>query len=71
MNAVPNYTDAFAALKKIVAEIEGGAISVDLLAEKVKEASALIRICKEKLHATEADVAGILKELEDGDRRAG
>ena len=67
MNAKPNYTEAFEELQEIVSEIEGGDISVDELSGKVKRAAFLIRICKDKLTATEGDVNGILKELESND----
>ncbi len=67
MNKEPNYTEAYAELQHIVSEIEGGEISVDELSEKVKRAALLIRICKNKLTATEEDVTRILKELESGD----
>lgn len=59
-----NYAEAFEELKMIVSEIEEGEISVDLLSEKVKRASELIRICKTKLSSTEEDVTQILKDLE-------
>lgn len=59
-----NYTEAFAELQNIVAEIEQGEISVDELSEKVKRAALLIKICKTKLSTTEEDVKEILKELE-------
>jgi exodeoxyribonuclease VII small subunit len=58
------YTDAFDELQTIVTEIEAGEISVDELAEKVKRAAELIRVCKAKLTSTEEDVNMILKELE-------
>ena len=58
------YTDAFEELQTIVSEIEQGEISVDELAEKVKRAALLIRICKTKLISTEEDVNKILKELD-------
>ncbi len=58
------YTDAFEELKQIVSDIEDGEISVDELSIKVKRASELIKICKEKLTSTEEDVNQILKELE-------
>ncbi len=58
------YTAAFEELQNIVEEIESGEISVDELSEKVKRASVLIAICKEKLFKTEDDVNQILKELE-------
>jgi exodeoxyribonuclease VII small subunit len=60
----PNYTDAFTELQAIVTEIERGEISVDNLSEQVKRAALLIKICKDKLTATEGDVNKILKELE-------
>jgi len=59
-----NYTSAFDELQMIVKEIESGDIGVDELSEKVKRASTLIAICKEKLFRTEDDVNQILKDLE-------
>jgi exodeoxyribonuclease VII small subunit len=59
------YTEAFEELQEIVSDMEDGNISVDELAEKVKRATVLIRVCKAKLSATEGDVQKILKELED------
>lgn len=64
MNENPNYTEAFEELREIVTEIEQGEISVDELSEKVKRASQLIRICKNKLTTTEEDVNKILRELD-------
>jgi len=64
MNDKPNYTEAFEELQQITAEIEGGQISVDALAEKVKRAALLIQICKQKLTTTEEDVEQILKDLD-------
>ena len=58
------YTEAFEELQEIVSDMEDGNISVDELAEKVKRATVLIRVCKAKLSATEGDVQKILKELE-------
>jgi len=63
----PNYKDAFEELQAIIAEIEGGAIGVDQLSEKVKRAALLISICRDKLTTTEGDVNRILKELEATD----
>ena len=67
MNKLPNYTEAYEELQEIVSEIEGGDISVDELSNKVKRAAFLIKICKDKLTATEGDVNQILKELESND----
>ena len=65
MSKTLNYSDAFEELQGIVSEIENGEISVDELSEKVRRAVVLIRICKDKLKATEGDVSKILKELEE------
>ncbi len=59
-----NYEKAFGELQQIVADIEDGEISVDILSEKVKRASELIQICKEKLTSTEEDVQQILEQLD-------
>jgi len=58
------YTEAFEELQQIVSEIEQGEISVDELSDKVKRATLLIKICKNKLTQTEENVEEILKELE-------
>ncbi|MFM7667504.1 MAG: exodeoxyribonuclease VII small subunit [Bacteroidota bacterium] len=62
-----NYTKAFAELQLIVAEMENGKISVDDLAIKVKRASELIKICKNKLSETEGDVQKILSDLDENE----
>jgi len=60
------YTEAFDELQQIVSDLEDGEISVDELAIKIKRASELIKICKQKLTSTEEDVGQILKELDGG-----
>jgi exodeoxyribonuclease VII small subunit len=60
-----NYKEAFDELQTIVSDIELCEISVDELAEKVKRATVLIKICKTKLATTEEDVNRILKELDN------
>lgn len=70
MNTTPDYTTAFAELQTIITEIEAGSISVDKLAEKVKRAAFLIKICQDKLQATEGDVNKIFAELGSPDEPA-
>ena len=70
MTKLPNYTEAFEELQEIVSEIEEGNISVDDLSSKVKRAALLIKICKDKLTATEGDVNQILRELESGESKS-
>jgi len=58
------YTQAISELEEIVNEIENEDIGVDELSEKVKRASVLIKICKDKLHKTEEEVGAVLKDIE-------
>ena len=58
------YNEAIEKLRQIVAAIEKDELDVDLLSEKVKEASRLIKLCKETLYKVDADVQKVLEELE-------
>ena len=59
-----SYNEAIEKLRRIVAEIDKDELDVDLLSEKVKEASRLIKFCKEKLYKVDADVRNVLEELD-------
>jgi len=59
------YTAAITELEEIVNEIENEDIGVDELSEKVKRASVLIKICKDKLYKTEEEVNAVLKDIEE------
>jgi exodeoxyribonuclease VII small subunit len=50
------YSEAFASLEQIVSQLEDDGIQLDTLAEKVKEATGLIRICESRLRKVESDV---------------
>jgi len=51
-------------LEEILNEIESEEINVDMLAEKVKRASYLIKFCKGKLRNTEEEVKKVLSEIQ-------
>lgn len=57
------YSEAFDELQTIVAEMENSEINIDLLDAKVKRASALLKICKDKLFKTEENVMETLKAM--------
>jgi exodeoxyribonuclease VII small subunit len=59
-----SYSEAIAAIDEILQQIETGELDVDELAEKVKHASELLKICKSKLFSTEKEVEKVLKEME-------
>ena len=56
------YNEAVEKLRKIVADIENGDLDVDILSEKVKEATRLIKLCKEKLYKADEEVKKVLDE---------
>lgn len=60
----PNYTQAIAELENLVSQMESAEISIDELSEKVKRASFLIKLCREKLTSTEKEIGSILSGLE-------
>lgn len=60
------YSQALNELEKIINEIESEKVDLDLLAEKVKRASHLIKYCRAKLRSTEEDVKAALAETDAG-----
>ena len=60
-----SYNEAIKRLRAIVAEIEHGDLDVDLLADRVKEATRLIQLCKDKLYKVDEEVKKVLEELSD------
>ena len=63
MSNEPTYTAAFEELKEIVNQLENDSISVDELAEKMKRATELMKICKDKLTKTEEEINKTISEL--------
>jgi len=59
------YTEAFAELQEIVTEIENEEIGIDLLESRIKRASELLKICKDKLYKTDKSVTDILQEIKE------
>lgn len=55
-----SYNEAVARLDAIIAETESGALDIDLLATRLKEAQGLIALCQTKLLAAKADIEGLL-----------
>jgi exodeoxyribonuclease VII small subunit len=63
MKEVMTYTAAFEELKEIVDQLENDSISVDELTEKMKRATVLMKICRDKLTKTEEEVNKTIAEL--------
>ncbi|WP_297212471.1 MULTISPECIES: exodeoxyribonuclease VII small subunit [Thermodesulfovibrio] len=60
-----NYSNAIKELEEILRYIESQEIDVDILVEKVKRATELIRFCKGKLKSAEEELQKTLIELEE------
>lgn len=58
------YSQALTELEKILNEIESEEINVDMLAEKVKRASYLIKFCKDRLRNTEEEVKKVFSDIQ-------
>ena len=58
------YKEALGRIREIVAEIERGDLDVDLLSDRVKEATRLLRFCDDKLRRVDADVRQALEAME-------
>jgi exodeoxyribonuclease VII small subunit len=58
-----SYEEAYKQLAEIANEIETETVSVDVLAEKVKTASMLIKLCQDKLRSTETEVNNIISQM--------
>ncbi len=67
-NSEKSYSEAMDRLDEILSQMETSEqVDVDHLAERVEEASGLIRLCREKLRRTELSVNRIVDELEEED----
>lgn len=57
-----SYDDAVQEIEAILQKIEEGELSVDELAQKVDRVTALLKICRDRLHKTEEQIGKILDE---------
>lgn len=56
------YEKAVAELEQIVAQMESGEMDLDALTSKLKRAQELIKLCKDRLTKTDAEIKKILGE---------
>jgi len=54
------YTEAFAKLEELVAQLEEGDIQLEDLAAKIEQANELIAICEMKLRRTDDEVTSAI-----------
>ena len=56
------YEEAYNELQGIVRQMEGEEMDIDQMAEAVKRAQELIKLCKDKLTKTDAEIRKILAD---------
>ena len=63
MKQEPNYEQAFQELQTIVRRMENDELDIDQMAEQLKRAQQLIKLCKDKLTKTEEEINKTISEL--------
>lgn len=63
----PGYAEALAELESIVRELEGEAVDVDHLAERVRRAAELITRCRSRIAAARFEVSQVVADLDGVD----
>ena len=62
MNENIKYEAAMAELQAIVRKMENDELDIDQMAEQLKRAQELIKLCKDKLTKTDAEIKKILTD---------
>ena len=60
----PGYAEAMRELGEILTELERDDLDVDVLAERVRRATELIKVCRGRIARAQADVDRIVTDLE-------
>ncbi|MBN2612595.1 MAG: exodeoxyribonuclease VII small subunit [Bacteroidales bacterium] len=60
-----SYNEAVSQIEDILNRIENEELDVDELTKLVKEASGLIKYCKNRLYETESEIEKILSNLDN------
>lgn len=56
------YEEAVRQLEKIVNNMESGELDIDSMAAQLKKAQELVKLCKDKLKRTDADIQKLLEK---------
>jgi len=60
-----SYNEAVGEIEEILQQLENEELDIDILSEKVKKVSSLLKLCKKKLHQTEDEVQKILDNINE------
>ena len=56
------YEEAISRLEEIVKKMENDELDIDHMAQQLKEAQQLIRLCKDRLTKVDADIKAVMDE---------
>jgi exodeoxyribonuclease VII small subunit len=59
-----SYVDALAELERILDELDGDEVDVDVLGARVTRASELLRLCRDRIAGARFEVEQVVAELE-------
>jgi exodeoxyribonuclease VII small subunit len=59
------YAEAMTELETILDELESDQLDVDVLAERVRRASELLTLCRDRISRAQSDVDKIVADLDD------
>ncbi len=63
--AAVGYGEAMTELETILDELESDQLDVDVLAERVRRASELLTLCRDRISRAQSDVDQIVADLDD------
>jgi len=59
-----SYSEAYSKLQDILSLIEGNQLDIDELSAKIKEATLLLKICKDKLFVANEETKKIIDNID-------
>ena len=59
-----SYSEAYSKLQEILFQIESNKLDIDDLSSKIKEATSLLKICKDKLFAANEETKKIIDNID-------
>jgi exodeoxyribonuclease VII small subunit len=62
------YAAALAELEEILQELDGDDVDVDILGARVRRATELLRLCRQRIARARLEVEQVVAELEDMDQ---
>ena len=62
-----SYVDALAELERILDELDGDEVDVDVLGARVRRAAELLRLCRDRIAGARFEVEQVVAELESDD----